>query len=306
MKSIFSISDKLQNHLLLHFIVFLWGFTAILIALINIDALPMVWMRMSIATIILWGYFILTKKSLRITKKQAIQFLIGGVMIASHWIMFFLSIKTSNVSVTLVMVSMGAFFAALLEPLFFRRKVRWNEIILGVSAVLGISIIFNVETEYFWGIVYGLLASFLSALFSVYNGVNIKDNEPIKMSFYQLFFGVCYITIILSFIGGFDKKMLELNVLDWTYLFLLSSFCTAYAFAASIKVLKSLSPFTVMLTINLEPVYGIILALLVFPEKEKMSTNFYLGALIVLLSVLFNAFLKNRKQLINSFKKIKN
>ena len=272
-------SLRFQNYLHLHFIIIIWGFTAVLGALISIDAIPLVWYRMLIATVFLILFMLIRRKSFRISKRLLIKFIFGGITIALHWVTFFLAIKSSNVSVALIMMSTGAFFTSLIEPLFFKRRVSKLELFLGILVVIGLYIIFKIEGNYVLGIIYGLISSFLSALFSVANGLYVKKNDPVIMSFYQLFFGVVFITLLLGLKGEFTVPFFQLSSNDWIYLIILGSVCTAYAFAASVKVMKVLSPFTVMLSINLEPVYGIILALLVFPEKEKMPPNFYYGQL---------------------------
>ncbi|MFD0992840.1 DMT family transporter [Tenacibaculum geojense] len=285
--------NKLKNYLLLHLIVFIWGFTAILGALISIDAIPLVWYRMLLATIFIGIYFLFKKKSFRIDKKAILKFSISGIIIAIHWITFFKAIKVSNVSVALVTMSTGAFFTSLIEPFFFKRSIKAIEIILGVLVIIGLYIIFNFESQYTLGIVYALISASLSALFAVLNGLFVKKYEPSVISFYQLMFGTLGVTLFLWLKGSFTTDFFVLKSTDWMYLFILSSVCTAYAFIVSVQVMKYLTPFTVMLTINLEPVYAIVLALIVFGEKEQMNTEFYYGAFIVLFVVLLNGLLKN-------------
>ncbi|WP_394421432.1 DMT family transporter [Tenacibaculum mesophilum] len=285
--------DKLKNYLLLHLIVFIWGFTAILGALISIDAVPLVWFRMLLAVGFIALYFLIRKKSFKVEKKALIKFAISGVVIAVHWITFFKAIKVSNVSVALVMMSTGAFFASFIEPFFFKRRIKTIEIVLGLLVIMGLYIIFNFESQYTLGIIYALISAFLSALFSVLNGLFIKKHEANTISFYQLLFGVLGVTIYLLFTQKFSIEFFQLQTSDWIYLFILSSICTAYAFIASVQVMRYLTPYTVMLTINLEPIYAIILALLIFGEKEQMNPEFYYGACIVLIVVLLNGVLKN-------------
>lgn len=287
---------NLKNYLHLHLLVFIWGFTAILGALINIDAIPLVWYRMLIATIIVFMYFIVRKKPLKVNLKALLKFFIGGVLIALHWIFFFSAIKVSNISVALVSMSTGALFTSLIEPFFFKRKLIPLELIFGLIVVGGLYLIFNVESQYTLGIVYALFAAFLSALFTVLNGLYIQKHNAEIISFYQLFFGVAFITIYILFTTGFTAESFNLTNSDMLYLFILSSICTAYAFIVSVKIMKHLTPYTVMLTINLEPVYAIILALLIFGDKEKMSAPFYFGALIILITVVTNGILKNKKK----------
>ena len=286
--------NKLQQYLHLHLIVFIWGFTAILGALISLDAIPLVWYRMSLAVVFILLYFLFKKKSFKVDAKGVFKFLFTGIIIALHWIFFFKAIKVSNVSVALVTMSTGAFFVSLLEPLFFKRRIQLLEIVLGLMVVLGLYIIFSFEAQYKLGIFYALISSALSALFSVLNGLFVKKYDANTISLYQLFFGALFITLYLLFTNGFSVSLFVLPKTDWLYLIILSSICTAYAFIVSVKVMKYLSPFTVMLTVNLEPVYAIILALFIFGDKEKMKPEFYFGAFIVLFVVLLNGIIKNR------------
>ena len=286
--------SKLKNYLLLHLIVLIWGFTAILGALISLDAIPLVWYRMSLAVVFIVLYFVIKKKSFKTDRIGIGKFFLTGVVIALHWIFFFKAIKASNVSVALVTMSTGAFFVSLIEPLFFKRRINKLEIVLGLIVILGLYIIFNFESQYRLGIFYALISSLLSAIFSVLNGLFIKKYAASTISLYQLFFGVVFITAYLFFMNGFSISFFKISKLDWLYLLILSSFCTAYAFIASVKVMKYLSPYTVVLTLNLEPVYAILLALFIFGEKEKMNIEFYFGAFIVLFVVLVNGIIKNK------------
>jgi drug/metabolite transporter (DMT)-like permease len=288
--------SKLTDYLRLHFIVFIWGFTAILGKLISIDAIPLVWYRMFLASIFIALYFLVTKKKFKADKVALAKFFLSGIIIALHWITFFKAIKVSNVSVALVTMSTGAFFTSFIEPFFFKRRIKPVEILLGALVIVGLYIIFSLEAKYTWGIIYALISSFLGALFAVLNGLFVKKYDPGAISFYQLFFGSVFITIYLGFAGSFTAEFFSLKLNDWLWLFLLSSFCTAYAFIASVKVMRNLTPYTVMLTINLEPVYAIILALFIFGDSEKMNSKFYLGAFIVLFVVLLNGVLKNWKR----------
>ncbi|MCG8184019.1 DMT family transporter [Tenacibaculum piscium] len=295
--------NKLKNYLHLHLIVFIWGFTAILGALISIDSVPLVWYRMCLAVVFIVIYFLFRKISFKVDKKGLLKFAISGVIIAVHWVTFFEAIKISNVSVALVTMSTGAFFAALIEPLFFKRKIAFTEIILGLLIIGGLYLIFNFESQYTLGIIYALISSFLSALFAVLNGLFIKKYDANIISFYQLLFGALGITLYLIFAQKFTVQFFQITTNDWGYLILLSSICTAYAFIASVKVMKYITPYTVMLTINLEPVYAIILALFIFGEKEQMSPEFYYGAFIILIIVLLNGILKNKTIIKNKISK---
>jgi drug/metabolite transporter (DMT)-like permease len=290
-------NDKLLNYFHLHFIVFIWGFTAVLGDLITIEAVPLVWHRMLLGALFVLIYIIIYNKGkLKISLESLIKFAFVGLIIALHWLAFFSAVKVSNVSITLAMMSTGAFFASFLEPIFFKRKIINYEVIFGLIVIIGLYIIFKVESEYLSGILLALLASFLGALFSIFNGMMVKSHNASVISFYELLFGVVFITIYILFTDGFDVSFFKLSGSDWTYLIILASICTAYAFIASVHVMKWISPYTVMLTTNMEPVYGILLALLILGEKEYMSPAFYLGAIIILITVVLNGIIKTRKK----------
>lgn len=291
--------NNLKNYALLHLIVFIWGFTAILGALISIEAIPLVFFRMGLATIFIGVYFLLIGKNVKTDNTSLVKFLGSGIIIAAHWIFFFQAIKVSNVSVALVTMSTGAFFTSFLEPFFFKRRIRAIEILLGSIVILGLYIIFNFESQYKLGILYALLSSFLGSLFAVFNGIFVKSHDADKISFYQLGFGTLGVFVFLCFKNSITTEFFQLSSLDWLYLFILSSVCTAFAFIMSVKIMKFISPYTVMLTINLEPIYAIILALIIFGEKEQMNFEFYIGAMIVFMVVLANGIIKNRAQIKN-------
>lgn len=294
------LSDNTKSYLHLHLIVFIWGFTAILGALISLDALPLVWFRMLFAVGFIAVFVYFKKLSLRVSKKSLLQFIFAGLIIALHWFTFFKAIKVSNVSVTLACLSTGAFFASLLEPILYGKKVVWYEVFLGILVIVGLYIIFNVEGIYWEGIILALISAFLSALFAVINSKFVKEHDATVISFYELAGGVFFFSILLLFGNSFNTVFFQLTTQDFVYLLILSSVCTAYAFIASTSVMKFLSPYTVMLTINLEPIYGIILAVLIFKEKEQMSFEFYIGALIILFTVLLNVIIKSRKKSVQS------
>ena len=289
-------NDKLINYLHLHFIVFIWGFTAVLGDLITIAAVPLVWFRMLLGSIFVLIYIWFTKRKLKVSLKSLVIFALIGSLIALHWLAFFKAVKVSNVSITLAMMSTGAFFTSLLEPIFFKRKIIKYEVVFGLIVIVGLYIIFNVETAYLTGILFALLSSFLGALFSIFNGMIVKTHDATIISFYELFFGVVFITIFILSTDGFNVSFFDLSSTDWIYILLLASVCTAYAFIAAVHIMKWISPYTLMLTTNMEPVYGIILALLILGDKEYMNPTFYLGALIILMTVIVNGIIKTRKK----------
>lgn len=287
------LNDKVRNYLHLHLIVFIWGFTAILGALITIGAEALVWYRMTIAVVFMFIYVrFIQKENLMVPPKVLLKFLLGGLLISAHWLAFFSAIKVSNVSVTLATLSTGAFFTSILEPIFYRRRIIYYELLFGLLVIGGLYTIFKVETEHALGILLALIAALLSSLFSILNGKLIQENKASVISLYEIGFGILCLSIYMAFTNGFDSSFFEVSLSDWTYLLILASVCTAYAFIASVHVMRWISPYTVMLTINLEPIYGILMALLIFGEEETMSSSFYLGALIILVTVVLNGIIK--------------
>lgn len=285
---------KLKNYFHLHFLVFIAGFTAILGNLISIDAIPLVWFRMVIAFFLMFIYIKIAKVNLKIKPKPILRLSIAGIIIALHWITFFGSIKEANVSIALAMFSTGAFFASLIEPIIYKRSIIWYEILFGIIVIIGVFIITQSELRYLKGIILGIISAFLSSLFAVLNGQFLKQHTATIISFYEFLSGVLFVSLYIFFFGeGFSFDFFILSELDFIYLFILASICTAYAFIASVYVMKLISPFTVVLTYNLEPVYGIIMAVILFPEKENMSASFYYGAAIIIVTVILNGVLKN-------------
>ncbi len=291
-------SAKLKNYLHLHFLVFIAGFTAILGELISISAIPLVWFRMSMASVLMLVYIKIARVKLKISLKSLFRFVFAGIIIALHWITFFGAIDAANISIALAMFSTGAFFASFIEPIFYKRKLRPYEVIFGILVILGVFIITQSELRYLKGILLGISSAFLSSLFAVLNGVFLKKHSASVISFYEFLSGVLFISIVLAFTqDGFSKEFFLLSFSDCGYLFILASVCTAYAFIAAVYVMKLISPYTVVLTYNLEPIYGILMAVALFPEREQMSNNFYYGATLIIGTVLLNGFLKNRKGL---------
>jgi drug/metabolite transporter (DMT)-like permease len=286
-------SDNLKSYLNLHLIVFIWGFTAILGALITIPADNLVWYRMVLASGFLGLFLIVKKKSFRIPTRELMQLVFVGLLIALHWIFFFQAIHVSNVSITLSVFSLGAFFASLLEPIFYGRKVLWYEVFFGLIIIAGLFLILQVESGYIYGFYYALGSIILGVLFTLINGKLIAKHDPSVITFYEFLSGVFFISFYFIFQGKFTVDFFVLTLNNWLLLFILASICTAYAFTASVKVMRKLTPYTVMLTTNLEPVYGIILAYFIIGGKEKMSFEFYIGALIIVITVILNGIIKH-------------
>jgi drug/metabolite transporter (DMT)-like permease len=286
-------NDKLRSYLNLHLIVFIWGFTAVLGALITIKADALVWYRMLFAGVFLFAFMVSQKIAFKIPKKEFLKLIFVGLLIAIHWIFFFKAIHISNVSITLSVFSLGAFFASILEPLFYGRKVLWYEVFFGLIIIAGLALILQVEINYFEGMVYALISIILGVLFTLMNGKLIEKHDSLVITFYEFLSGVVFITIYFLFEQRFTVDFFTLTSNDWILLLVLATICTAYAFTASVKVMQKLSPYTVMLTTSLEPVYGIILAYFIIGGKEKMSVEFYIGSIIIVITVILNGIIKH-------------
>ncbi len=280
----------------LHFIVFLWGFTAILGKLISADANVLVFYRMSFAAVFLYLYLRLFKKqSIKVTKKLLINLVGIGSVMAFHWLFFFQSIKVSNVSIALSCLSLSTLFAALIEPLIFKRKPDWIEILIGVIIVICISTIFNAELKYKEGIFYGILCALFGTIFSVFNGKIFGKTSSGNIIFYEIAGG--WLIISLYFIiSGQISSVSEISYTDIALIVLLASVFTAYPMFESVKLMKFISPFTLILTVNLEPVYGIILAFFIFGASEHMSPVFYIASLVMIIAIVANGIIKSRRK----------
>ncbi len=222
--------------------------------------------------------------------------LLAGVIIAAHWVTFFHSIKISTVSVALACVSTGAFFGSLIEPIVFQRKPRASEMLLGLAVIVGLYFIFRFEGGYWEGIVVALISAFLSALFSVLNSKMVRSQSAFRITFLEMLGGFLAIGIFLSLTGKMSWELFALSCNDWVFLVILGSVCTAFAFIESVAVMRRLSAFTFLLAINLEPVYGILLALWIFGESEQMEWGFYVGAAIILSTVFVDVWLRKRRR----------
>tara|TARA_B100000900_G_scaffold370491_1_gene349031 strand:+ start:2798 stop:3688 length:891 start_codon:yes stop_codon:yes gene_type:complete len=285
--------NNLKHFIHLHFLVFIAGFTAILGELIVNSSEVIVWHRMLIGSILLAFYMLFTKRSFTVNLKRLTKYSFLGLIIALHWITFFEAIEQSNISVTLAMFSTAAFFTSFIEPFVFKRKIIFYEVLLGLVVICGVFLIFKTEFEYFNGIVLGLFSALFASLFSVLNGLMIKEDSAVSISFYEFVSGMIFITIFLFFENNLSSIYIgDIFSLNYFYIFLLGSICTAYAFMASVFLLKFISPYSVVLTYNLEPIYGIIMAVIFFGNSEKMSLSFYIGLFLILFSVIINMYIK--------------
>ena len=280
----------------LHLIVFLWGFTAILGKLIHANAEVLVFYRMLFASVFLYLFIrIIKKDSIKVSKKLLLKLVGIGSLMAFHWLFFFSSIKVSNVSIALSCLGTSTLFAALLEPLIFKRKIDVSEIVMGIVIVICISLIFKVEFQYKLGILYGLICVLLGTIFSVFNGKLYGKTSSGNIIFYEIFGGFLVISLYYVFSGQISQ-ISEISYRDLALLTLLASVFTAYPMFESVNLMKYISPFTLILTVNLEPIYGIILAFFIFGESEKMSAVFYGASLVMILAIVINGVIKARKK----------
>ena len=287
-------SPTLRYQRLLHLVVFIFGFTAILGKLITLRAEVLVWYRLLIAVAGIGVYLLLRRQPLRLTVRQLSATAATGLLIGAHWVLFFSAIKLANISITLICLSISPFIVAFIEPLAFGRRVRPYEVIFGVLAVLGLMFIFRIESGYRTGMIIALCATVLSSLFVVINAILVRHHAASLISFYELIGALVGLSLYLLWMET-PAEWFRLSGADLGWLLALGLLCTAFAYIAAVEVMRILSPYTVMLTVNLEPVYGIILALLIFGDTEYMSPGFYGGAGIVLLTILGNALIKQRE-----------
>jgi drug/metabolite transporter (DMT)-like permease len=273
-----------KNLLILHFTVFIWGFTGILGKLITIGAVQLVWYRVLIASVSLFLYFNFNKTAFRVSRNTFLKLIFTGALVGGHWILFFLSIKLSTVSVSLVCLSSITLFTAIFEPLINKKRISRLEIIAGVLIITGILIIFKFESQYTKGIIAGLSSAVCASLFSIINSLQVKKYEAPVIAFYELAGALAWISIFLAATNGFDKSML-LGRADIGYLLLLGTICTSLAYVAGVSVMRELSAFRVALITNLEPVYGIIMSFLFFGDMNKMTAGFWVGAIIILSTI---------------------
>lgn len=277
----------LGTYLQLHFVVVILGFTAILGKLIELPALELVWYRMLLTVIVFFIFLKFRKEAALISTRSMLSFLGVGLIIALHWVTFYGAIKLSNVSVTLGCFATTTFFTSFLEPIFYRKRINIFEVLISLIILAGLYLIFRFETRYATGIMVALFSAFLAGLFTVLNKKLVANHSAIQISFYEMIGGLIGLTMFITFSGrGIVVPSFHPTLSDLFYLFLMATVCTAYAHTMQVEVMKHLSAFTVTLAINLEPVYGIVMAFFIFGETERMTPGFYLGTLIILLSVV--------------------
>ena len=289
----------------MHLLVLIWGFTAIIGKLIDLPSVEIVLFRTLIAAVVLLIWLKISNRDFTsISRKELLPQLGTGVLIAIHWILFFLSARISNVSVCLAGLATCSLWTAFLEPLFYQKKINKYDVLLGLVALAGMLIIFNVEFHYWQGLLLGIISALLSSVFTILNaGFVRKGQDSFVVTFYEMIGAIAIIVLFMPFYYAIQGSLeLSPSLSDWAWLLILSVVCTVYAYSISVKLMKDISPFVMNLTVNLEPVYGIILAILIFRDREEMSPGFYLGGLLILLAVLIYPMLNkysNRKPLDN-------
>jgi drug/metabolite transporter (DMT)-like permease len=271
----------------LHIAVFLWGFTGVLGRLITLNEGLLVWWRMflTVLTLLLLRYF--QKEFERIPLKDALK--IGGVgaLVALHWVAFYGSIKMANVSIALTCMAASGVFTALAEPVAFKRKIDIRELLLGLMALVGIALIFHFNPKYKWGIIVGILSVLLAVVFSIFNKMLVGKFNAKTISLYELGGGWLAWTLLLPVYWYFIPSETFLpQGMDWVWLLIMAWFCTVLSVNLSLQALKHISAFTQNLTLNLEPVYGIVLAFVIFKENNDLSPGFYWGFALISLAVV--------------------
>ena len=289
---------RTKNIIHFHFIVFIFGFSSVLGALCSLEALPLVIYRMALAFLGLGVYFAIFKPSFfKLNRALWPYVLVGGLVIGVHWVTFFHAIKVAGVSLTLSMMATGAFITAMLEPLVNKRKILAYELLFGGLIAFGVGLIFKAEYEYLYGICIALISAFLSSVFTILNARMVQQGRAITLSFYELVVGAVVGILYVLVSGNYTVQDFYLQQWDLLWILLIAWVCTSYAFNISIKVMEHLSPFTVMMIINLEPVYGILLSLIVWGEQELLSVRFYIGFCIILSVIFLNGIYKKQKQI---------
>jgi len=289
-------NETRRAYIELHIAVVLYGFTAILGKLISISAVSIVWWRVFISTISFLFIVKISKIVKGLPRKQILIFLGIGSIVALHWITFYGAVKMSNASIALICLATTSFFTSFLEPLILRQKFQWYEAMIGVFILPGMFLIVNgVDLSYRTGIVVGLLSALFASIFSIYNKKYINTATPMQISAIELFGVWLFITLLAPFLWFFQPEIQWIPTsIDLFYLFVLALLCTTLAYVLSMRALQYISAFASNLVVNLEPVYGILLAIALLAEHKDLDYSFYLGVFVICLAVFSYPFLKKR------------
>ena len=275
--------------------VVILGLTGVFGKLISLSAIHLVWYRMGIAFISIAIFLAFKKQLFSISIKDFLGLLGVGALVTFHWLCFFESIKVSTVSVAVVCLATSSLFSALIEPFFFKRKFLFYEVIMGVLVVVALAFIMGTETKYFWGYFYGIMAALLATLFTLFNAKYINKVGAAKITMIEMLSGVIIISCILFFQQDYTIFTTKISITDLTYLVILGTICTALVFVWLTEIMRHITPYSLIMAINLEPVYSIIFALLIFGDNELMSSSFYLGSCVIIGIVFLDGYLKNRQ-----------
>ena len=278
----------------MHFVILIFGFTGILGKLITIEAIPLVFWRTLIGGGAIYVWLKLRRNVSKKSTSDALKMGGIGLLVAIHWITFFASIKISNVSVALTMLATSPMFIGFLEPLIFKRKIDWRELTVAGVVLVGVGTIFSFDTTYHEGMILGIISAFFASLFATLNGVLIKTHDASNISLVELLSASAAIFLLLFFTGEVDGDLFVLSGQDWFWITILALVATSFAFIAFTSVMKVLTPFTTSVAINLEPIYSIILAVIIFGDEEIMGPRFYIGASIIIGAVMLNTILKRK------------
>ncbi len=279
-----------QSYIYIHIAVILFGFTAILGGLIELPAIMIVWWRVLLTSLSLLFFVNWGKKVLTLPKELILKYLFVGVIIGLHWLTFYGAIKLSNASITLICMSTTSLFTAILEPLIVRTPFRKHELLIGLLIVPAmVLIVSDLDTSFSIGVGVGIVSALLAAVFSSINKVLINEADTYTITFLELSGSWLFLSVLLMVIiplGGFEGPFLPMSWMDVLWLFIMALLCTTLAQILALKALKQLSTYATNLVINLEPIYGIILAALILNDHKNLNGTFYLGAAIILGSVM--------------------
>ena len=279
----------------LHLMVVILGLTGVFGKLISLDAIQLVWYRMFIAFITLSLFLGYKKELFSIKRKDFFGILGVGALVTFHWLCFFQSIKVSTISVAVVCLATSSLFSALIEPIFFKRKLLKYEVFMGIVVIAALIFILGAETQYLWGYFYGIMAAFLGTLFTLFNAKYIKKVGAAKITMIEMLAGVLIISCVLLFQQDYTVFTSLISVTDFSYLLILGTICTAMVFVWMTEIMKHITPYSLIMAVNLEPIYSIILALVIFGDSELMSNSFYVGSSVIIGIVFLEGYLKNKQ-----------
>jgi len=250
-----------------------------------------------IASFVILLYLVYKKRVLRIPKSQFLKVSFVGFVVAAHWVTFYVSIQLSTASLGILCLSTTTLHVAWLEPIIMKKKFSWIEFLLGLVVVGGIYFVSgDFSTDEYWAVLAGGISAFLAAFFAVSNAKFVEEMPSTHISMYELAMGFVGLTIFMALTGKLDTKMLVMSMSDFFWLLFLAIVCTSFAFLVTIDIVKRLGAFTVSLSINLEPVYTIILAIFILKEHEQLGSNFYIGSILIILVVIANGVIKNQQK----------